>query len=88
MSKYTAEQRSTIEYLINRGKSVHKQMESVSAGTDESEKLQNELNSIKLQLREALNAEAMYRAHLKVAQEHIEAAEAIYKKWCGDVHPA
>lgn len=87
MAKYTAEQRSTIEYLINRGKSVYKQMENCEDGI-EREKLQSDLNSIKLELKEALNAEAMFRAHLKVAQEHIEAAEAIYKKWCGDVHPA
>lgn len=82
MAQYTEEQRSTIEYLINRGKSVHKQMQKCDNNNEEAEKLQNELNNIKLELNDALNAEAMFRAHLKVAKEHLNDAEAIYQKWC------
>lgn len=78
---YTAEQKSTIEYLINRGKAVHKKMEK-STDAEESEKLQSELNRIKIELDDALNAEAKFRAHLKVAKEHIEEAELILRKWC------
>ena len=78
---YTAEQKSTIEYLINRGKAVHKKMEK-STDAEESEKLQSELNRIKVELDDALNAEAKFRAHLKVAKEHIEEAESILRKWC------
>lgn len=78
---YTAEQKSTIEYLINRGKAVHKKMEK-STDDEESEKLQSELNRIKIELDDALNAEAKFRAHLKVAKEHIEEAESILHKWC------
>ena len=76
---YTSEQKSTIEYLINRGKAVFKQMKSCNDA--EGEKLQNELNGIKAELNEALNAEAMFRTHLRIAQEHIEEAEAILYKW-------
>lgn len=78
---YTAEQKSTIEYLINRGKAVHKKMEK-STDAEESEKLQSELNRIKIELDDALNAEAKFRAHIKVAKEHIEEAESILRKWC------
>ena len=78
---YTAEQKSTIEYLINRGKAVHKKMEK-STDAEESEKLQSELNRIKVELDDALNAEAKFRAHIKVAKEHIEEAESILRKWC------
>lgn len=78
---YTAEQKSTIEYLINRGKAVHKKMEK-STDAEESEKLQSELNRIKIELDDALNAEAKFRAHIKVAKEHIEEAESILHKWC------
>lgn len=81
MAQYTEEQKSTIEYLINRGKSVHKQMQKCE-NNEEAEKLQNELNDIKVELNDALNAEAMFRAHLKVAKEHLNDAEAIYQKWC------
>lgn len=81
MAQYTEEQKSTIEYLINRGKSVHKQLEN-SKSNEDKEKLQNELNGIKMELNDALNAEAMFRAHLKVAKEHLNDAEAIYQKWC------
>ena len=82
MAKYTEEQKSTIEYLINRGKAVFKKMESCDDAS-ESEKLQKELNSIKVELNETLNAEAMFRAHLKVAKEHLEEAETLVNKWCG-----
>lgn len=79
---YTEEQKSTIQYLINRGKAVHKNLEACEDAS-ESEKLQNELNNIKLELNDALNAEAMFRAHLKVAQEHLDMAQALIDKWCG-----
>lgn len=78
---YTAEQKSTIEYLINRGKSVHKQL-VVCKDSLEVERLQDELNYIKMELHDTLNAEAMFRAHIRVAKEHIEAAEALRDKWC------
>ena len=81
MAQYTEEQKSTIEYLINRGKAVHKQLQK-SNSNEETEKLQSELNDIKVELNDALNAEAMFRAHLKVAKEHLNDAEAIYQKWC------
>lgn len=79
---YTSEQKSTIEYLINRGKAVHKKIGSCNAS--EKERLQDELNYIKLELNETLNAEAMFRAHLRVAKEHIAEAEAILNKWHSD----
>lgn len=79
---YTAEQTSTIEYLVNRGKAVHKRMDSVTDAA-ESEKLSAELNDIKLELNKALNAEAMFRAHLKVAEDHLKEAEAIYRTYHG-----
>ena len=78
---YTEEQKSTIQYLINRGKAVHKNLEACEDAS-ESEKLQSELNNIKLELNDALNAEAMFRAHLKVAQEHIDAAQELLDRWC------
>lgn len=79
---YTEEQKSTIQYLINRGKAVHKNLEACEDAS-ESEKLQSELNNIKLELNDALNAEAMFRAHLRVAQEHLDMAQALIDKWCG-----
>lgn len=79
---YTEEQKSTIQYLINRGKAVHKNLEACEDAL-ESEKLQSELNNIKLELNDALNAEAMFRAHLRVAQEHLDMAQALIYKWCG-----
>lgn len=79
---YTEEQKSTIQYLINRGKAVHKNLEACEDAS-ESEKLQSELNNIKIELNDALNAEAMFRAHLKVAQEHLDMAQALIDKWCG-----
>ena len=78
---YTEEQKHTIQYLINRGKAVHKNLEA-STNPTESEKLQSELNNIKLELNDTLNAEAMFRAHLKVAKEHLDAADELLKKWC------
>lgn len=78
--KLTEEQKSTIEYLINRGKAVHKNLETCS--DDEREKLQDELNSIKLELNDALNAEAIFRTHLRLAKEHLDEAEAVFAKWC------
>lgn len=82
MANYTPRQKSEIEYLIERGKRIYKNL--VHKKDDaEGEKLNEELNTIKLQLNEALNAEAMYRAHLRVAEEHIKAAEQIRERWCG-----
>lgn len=78
---YTEEQKSTIQYLINRGKAVHKSLETCEDAS-ESEKLQSELNNIKIKLNEALNAEAMFRAHIKVAQEHLDAAQELLDRWC------
>lgn len=79
---YTTEQTSTIEYLINRGKAVHKRMDMVTDAS-EAEKLSAELNDIKLELNKAINAEAMYRAHLRAAEDHIKEAEAIYEEYHG-----
>jgi len=82
MANYTPKQRSEIEYLINKGKMIHKRL-SKKANAAETEKLNDELNAIKLQLKDALNAEAMYKAHLRAAEEHIKAAEMIREKYCG-----
>jgi hypothetical protein len=82
MANYTPKQRSEIEYLIERGKKIYKKLTN-KKNAGESEKLNDELNNIKMQLNEALNAEAMYRAHLRAAEEHIKAAEGIRAKWCG-----
>lgn len=82
MANYTPKQRSEIEYLIERGKKIHKKLTN-RKNAGESEKLNNELNNVKMQLNEALNAEAMYKAHLRAAEEHIKAAEMIRTKWCG-----
>lgn len=81
MAIYTGKQKSTIEYLIARGKAIHKHLKSADNDYD-TERYQSELDYIKGELNEALNAEAMFRAHLRVAKEHIEAAEAIRDKWC------
>ena len=77
---YTSEQKSTIEYLINRGKSVFKRLQSCE-NEAENEKLHEELKGIKVELNEALNAEAIFRTHLRLAQEHLDEAEKILKKW-------
>ena len=82
MAKYTARQKSEIEYLIARGKRIYKNLMH-RKNDAEGEKLNEELNTIKLQLNEAINAEAIYRAHLRAAEEHIKAAEEIREKWCG-----
>lgn len=82
MANYTPKQRSEIEYLIERGKKIYKKLTN-KKNAGESEKLNDELNNIKMQLNEALNAEAMYKAHLRAAEEHIKAAEMIRTKWCG-----
>ena len=78
---YTPMQKSEIEYLISRGKAIHKQMEEATTDYDR-ERLQSDLDYIKSELKDALNAEAMFRAHLRVAEEHIKAAEALREKWC------
>ena len=79
---FTPRQRAEIEYLINRGKAIHKQIEEATTDFDK-ERLKNDLDYIKEELHEALNAEPMYRAHLRVAEEHIKAAEELHKKYCG-----
>lgn len=78
---YTPRQKSEIEYLINRGKAIHKQIEDATSDYDK-ERLQNDIDYIRGELNDALNAEAMFRAHIRVAKEHIEEAEKIYAKWC------
>lgn len=82
MANYTPKQRSEIEYLIERGKKIYKKLTN-KKNAGESEKLNDELNNIKMQLNEALNAEAMFRAHLRAAEEHLKAADALRDKWCG-----
>lgn len=77
---YTEEQKSTIEYLINRGKSVHRQI-TESADAFERERLQDELNYIKAELSDVMNAEARFNECIKMANEYIDKAEAIRKKW-------
>lgn len=78
---FTQRQKTEIEYLINRGKAIHRKQEEATADFDK-ERLQNDLDYVKGELHDALNAEAMYRAHLRVAKEHIAEAERIYAKWC------
>lgn len=78
---YTTEQKSTIEYLINRGKAVHKALET--ADDSSRERLSDELNYIKLELHDVMNAEAKFRAHLRIAKEHITEAEALLCKYHG-----
>ena len=78
---FTPKQKAEIEYLISRGKAIHRQKEEATAEFDK-ERLQSDLDYIKGELHDALNAEAMYRAHLRVAQEHIEKAEVLLDKWC------
>ena len=78
---YTPMQKAEIEYLVRRGTAVHKRREACTDDA-EREKLTAELNSIRVELNNALNAEAMYRAHLRVADEHIKAAEALHNKYC------
>jgi len=82
MANYTPKQRSEIEYLIERGKKIYKKLTN-KKNAGESEKLNDELNNIKMQLNEALNAEAMYYEHLKAAKYHLDTAEEIKNKWCG-----
>ena len=79
---YTTEQTSTIEYLINRGKAVQKRIDAVTDAS-EAEKFSAELNDIKLELNKAINAEAMFKAHLRAAEDHIKEAEAIYEEYHG-----
>ena len=78
---FTPRQKAEIEYLISRGKAIHRQKEEATADYDK-ERLQNDIDYIRGELHDALNAEAMYRAHLRVAEEHIKAAEALREKWC------
>ena len=78
---YTPRQKSEIEYLISRGKAVFRQKEEATNEYDK-ERLQGDIDYIRKELNDALNAEAMFRAHLRVAEEHIKAAEELLKKWC------
>lgn len=77
---YTEEQKSTIEYLVGRGKSIHRR---ITESTDkfERERLQDELNYVKAELNDVMNAEARFNACLKLADKYIDKAEAIRKKW-------
>lgn len=79
---FTSRQKAEIEYLINRGKAIFRQKEKATAEYDK-ERLQNDLDYVRDELHDALNAEAMFRAHLRAAKEHIKEAEAILEKWCG-----
>lgn len=81
MAKYTSKQKSTIEFLINRGKAVHKKLEK-SDNEFDKERNQAELDYIKSELSDALNAEARMNAHLRLAKEHLDKAEEIYTEWC------
>ena len=78
---YTTKQKSTIEFLINRGTSIHKQLMASRTEFDR-ERFQNELDYVKGELNDALNAEARYKAHLRLAKEHLDKAEEIYTEWC------
>lgn len=78
---FTPRQKAEIEYLINRGKAIFRQKEEATAEYDK-ERLQNDIDYVKSELHDALNAEAMFKAHLRVAEEHIKAAEALYDKYC------
>lgn len=78
---YTPKQKSEIEYLISRGKAVFRQKEEATNEYDK-ERLQGDIDYIRKELNDALNAEAMFRAHLRVAEEHIKAAGELLKKWC------
>ena len=86
MTKYTQRQKSEIEYLINRGKSIHKRMEETPQRDELYSKLNDELNEVKIQLNDALNAEAMFKEHLRAAKEHLAAADAIKERWVGGKH--
>lgn len=78
---FTPRQKAEIEYLINRGKAIFRQKEEATTDYDK-ERLQNDLDYTREDLHIALNAEAMYRAHLQVAKEHMDAAEELYNKYC------
>lgn len=81
MARYTQKQKNTIEYLINRGKAVFKRLEA-SENEFDRERNKAELDYIKGQLSDALNAEARMNAHLRLAKEHLDKAEEIYTEWC------
>ena len=76
---YTEKQLSTIEYLINRGKMIHKRLESPIF--EDKKKLEEDLQAVKRDLKTVLNAEAMFKEHIKIAEEHIAMAEALRDKW-------
>lgn len=82
---YTDEQRSTIDYLINRGKAVHKRIEDIKklGIFDEGElaKLDAELESVKKELNDVLNAKVIFERHLEAARLHIEEAEKLKELW-------
>lgn len=77
---YTEKQKSTIEYLVNRGKSVRRQI-TESTDTFERERLQDELNYIRAELNLVMNAEARFKEYLKIAHFYISKAEEIDKEW-------
>lgn len=78
--EYTDEQKSTIEYLINRGKNIHR---SINNADDESwaEYLKKDLAEVKNELHDVLNARLIYDEHIAKATKHIEEAEMLKKKW-------
>lgn len=84
-SDYTDEQRNTIDYLINRGKAIHKRIEEIKKlgifDEDEIIKLDGELESVKKQLKSVLNAKVIFEKHLEMAKAHIEEAEKLSEMW-------
>lgn len=82
-SNYTNEQKITIEYLINRGKAINRRIEEIDDKDNSTDfpTLWNDLTRIKAELKDALNAKAIFEGHIEEARKHIEEAEAIKEKW-------
>lgn len=80
MANYTQKQRSTIEFLVNRGKAVFKKLQATSNEYDK-ERIQEEIDYIRGELDDALNAESRYYLCLRMARLYLEKAEEIRNKW-------
>lgn len=78
--EYTPEQRSEIDYLINRGKRVHKRINQPDQ-TEDKMALQRELDIIRGDLQDVLNARLDFNDHIEAATRHIEEAEELKRKW-------
>jgi len=76
MKHYTEQQKSEIEYLINKGKILYKRLMKKTNAT-EADRLNSELSNVKHQLKAALNAEALFNMHIAEAKKHIAEAERI-----------